>query len=107
MTGCRNSCEEFLMADFYVYIMSNPSRTLYTGVTNDLERRVAEHKQGDTKGFTSRYQLNMLVWYDTLPDAAQAIETEKRIKTWRRSKKIALFETMNPLWLDLAENWNQ
>jgi putative endonuclease len=94
------------MADFYVYIMSNPSRTLYTGVTNDLERRVAEHKHGDTKGFTSRYQLNMLVWYDTLPDAAQAIEAEKRIKAWRRSKKIALIETTNPLWLDLAENWN-
>jgi putative endonuclease len=94
------------MADFYVCIMSNPSRTLYTGVTNDLERRVVEHKQGDTKAFTSRYQLNMVAWYDTFPEPGQAIEAEKRIKAWCRSKKIALIEKMNPLWLDLAENWN-
>jgi putative endonuclease len=95
------------MTDFYVYIMSNPSRTLYTGVTNDLERRVLEHKLGDNSGFTSQYQLSMLVWYDTFPDIEQAIEAEKRIKSWRRSKKIALIEKMNPLWLDLAENWNK
>jgi putative endonuclease len=94
------------MADYFVYIMSNPSRTLYTGVTNDLERRVAEHKRGDNAGFTSQYQMNMLVWYDTFPDPSQAIEAEKRIKSWRRSKKVALIEKINPLWLDLAENWN-
>jgi putative endonuclease len=94
------------MADYYVYIMSNPSRRLYTGVTNDLERRVAEHKEGEIEGFTNRYRLNMLVWYDAFADAAQAIEAEKRIKAWRRSKKIALVEKMNSLWLDLAENWN-
>jgi putative endonuclease len=95
------------MADFYVYIMSNPSRTLYTGVTNDLERRVIEHKLGLNPSFTSQYQVNMLVWYDTLPDIEQAIEAEKRIKSLRRSKKLALIEKMNPLWLDLAENWNK
>jgi putative endonuclease len=95
------------MADFYVYIMSNPSRTLYTGVTNDLERRVVEHKLGDNPGFTSQYQLSMLVWYDAFPDIELAIEAEKRIKSWRRSKKVALILKMNPLWLDLAENWNK
>ena len=94
------------MADYYTYIMSNPSRTLYTGVTNDLERRVFEHKQGDNAGFTSQYQLSMLAWYDTFPDASQATAAEKRIKSWRRSKKITLIEKLNPLWLDLAENWN-
>lgn len=72
------------MADYYVYMMSNPSRTLYTGVTNDLERRVVEHKLGANSGFTSQYQLNMVVWYDIFPDIEQTIETEKRIKPWRR-----------------------
>ncbi len=93
------------MADYYVYIMSNPSRTLYTGVTNDLERRVLEHKQKKIEGFTSKYNLTMLVWYDSFNDINQAIEAEKKIKAWRRSKKNDLIETMNPQWLDLAEQW--
>lgn len=93
------------MADYYVYIMSNPSRTLYTGVTNDLERRVMEHKQKKIEGFTRKYNLTMLVSYETFADISQAIEAEKKIKTWRRSKKVELVQKMNPQWNDLAEQW--
>lgn len=93
------------MADYYVYIMSNPSRTLYIGVTNDLERRVLEHKQKQIPGFTSKYNLTMLVWYETFSDIGQAIEAEKTIKAWRRAKKVELVQKTNPQWNDLAEQW--
>jgi putative endonuclease len=75
---------------FYVYIMASFSRVLYVGVTNDLERRVAEHKQGVASNFTSRYGVTELVYAETCSDPRQAIEREKEIKGWRRSKKIAL-----------------
>jgi putative endonuclease len=90
---------------FYVYIMTNRSRShvLYTGVTGDLSRHVFEHKSKLVPGFTSRYNLTRLAYYECFfyPDAA--IDREKKIKGWRRSKKIRLIETMNPLWGDLAE----
>ncbi len=91
--------------NYYVYIMSNKSRTLYTGVTNDLERRVAEHKQKLVPGFTATYNVTMLVYYDWLPDIRDAIAAEKRIKGWLRKKKIALIESRNPEWKDLSAAW--
>jgi putative endonuclease len=85
--------------------MTNKSRTLYTGVTNDLERRVYEHKHKLVPGFTSKYNITMLAWYETFANVQEAIEGEKRIKGWLRSKKIALIESKNPRWEDLSDGW--
>ncbi len=93
------------MPEYYVYIMTNKSRTLYAGVTNDLERRVYEHKYKLFQGFTHRYNITKLVWYETFPNIQQAIEGEKRIKGWVRSKKIAMIESRNPNWEDLSQQW--
>jgi putative endonuclease len=90
---------------FYVYILANRSRTLYTGVTNDLEHRVRQHKAGAGSEFTSRYHITRLVYYEAFTDVRQAIEWEKRIKGWTRAKKVALIEERNPHWKDLAEDW--
>jgi putative endonuclease len=94
------------MKKYYVYVMTNRTRTLYVGVTGDLERRILEHKQKLVPGFTSKYNITELVWFQDFDDVQQAIEAEKRIKAWRRSKKIALVEEANPQWLDLAEALN-
>ena len=92
---------------FYVYIMTNRPRAhvLYTGVTGNLPHRVFQHKNKLVPGFTSRYNLTRLVYYEEFvyPDAA--INREKEIKGWRRDKKIGLIETVNPHWYDLAERW--
>ncbi len=93
------------MRECFVYIMSNSSRTLYAGVTSNLERRVFEHKHKLTPGFTSRYNLTRLVYVETYPDPRSAIAREKQIKGWRREKKIALIESTNPDWLDLSAEW--
>ncbi len=93
------------MAEYYVYIMSNKSRMLYTGVTNDLERRVYEHKNRLTPGFTSRYRLNKLVFYESTNDITVAIEREKELKGWVRRKKTALINSVNPEWKDLSDEW--
>jgi putative endonuclease len=93
------------MRDYYVYIMTNKSRTLYVGVTNDIERRILEHKQKLIPGFTKKYNITKLVWFEAFNDVCQAIEGEKRIKGWRRSKKIALVEANNAEWTDLAHDW--
>jgi len=90
---------------YYVYIMSNRSHTLYIGVTNDIQRRVLEHKQGVTGGFTSRYRLTWLVYYEEASDARVAIQREKEIKGWLRSRKITLIEAANPEWHDLSAGW--
>ena len=87
---------------YYVYIMSSPSRTLYTGITNDLERRVYEHKSGTVLGFTTRYRIDSLVYFQETSDVAEAIAAEKRIKGLLRPKKIALIEEENPTWRDLS-----
>ncbi|HLX05153.1 MAG TPA: GIY-YIG nuclease family protein [Candidatus Binatus sp.] len=87
---------------YYVYIMSNLSRTLYAGVTNDLERRVNEHKSGIFDSFTKRYRVNRLVYFQETNDINEAIEAENRIKGISRSKKIALVEEENPSWRDLS-----
>ena len=93
------------MNQYHVYIMSSLRGTLYVGVTNDLERRAYEHRSGLVNGFTKRYQISKLVYFEATPDVNSAIAREKQIKSWRRSKKVALIESMNPRWLDLAEGW--
>lgn len=91
--------------EYYVYIMTNKSRTLYTGVTNNLMRRVYEHKNKLVPGFTSKYNIQFLVYYEAGNDINAAIAREKQIKGWLRSKKIALIDSMNPKWKDLSEEW--
>ncbi len=90
--------------DYWVYILTNKNcSTLYIGVTNDLERRVAEHKLGEVPGFTQRYQLKRLVWCEHFRDIDEAIAKEKKLKGWLRSKKNALIEKANPRWFDLSD----
>jgi putative endonuclease len=87
------------VAQYYVYIMTNRSvTTLYTGVTNDLERRVYEHKHGLVNGFTKRYNVTRLVYYEATDDVRSAIEREKQLKGWLRQRKVALIESVNPRW---------
>ena len=90
------------MGSFYVYILTNAKDgVLYTGVTNDLIRRVGEHKSGEIEGFTKKYKTNKLVYFEETPDVREAIATEKRTKKWRRVWKIELIEESNPQWRDL------
>lgn len=91
--------------EYYVYIMSIKSRTLYTGVTNNLERRVYEHKHKLLPGFTSKYNITKLVYYEAGDNISIEIAREKQIKGWLRAKKIALIEGMNPEWKGLNEEW--
>jgi putative endonuclease len=93
------------MAQYYVYIMTNPARTLYTGVTSDLQRRVYEHKHKLDNGFTKTYNLTDLAYYEVTRDVRSAIQREKQIKGWLRSKKLALIESANPELRDLADGW--
>jgi putative endonuclease len=92
---------------FHVYIMTNRPRShvLYTGITGNLSLRVFQHKNKLVPGFTSRYNLTRLVYYEYFAYPGTAIAREKEIKGWRRSKKINLIESMNPRWHDLAESW--
>jgi putative endonuclease len=87
---------------FNVYIIASRSRTLYTGVTSNLNRRLAQHSSGKGSKFAAKYKINRLVYAEYAPSAAVAIEREKQIKRWRRSKKIALIESINPTWTDLT-----
>jgi len=89
---------------YFVYIMSNHSKTLYTGVTNNLERRVFEHKFKALPGFTAKYNLTRLVYYEETGDIQSALAREKTIKGWLRTKKIALIESVNSTWNDLAQS---
>ena len=87
---------------YYVYILTNrPNGTLYIGITNNLTRRLFEHRQGTASRFTRRYNCTHLVWYETHTDVAEAILREKRLKKWRRAWKVELIEGMNPCWQDL------
>jgi len=90
---------------YYVYIMTNRSKTLYTGVTNSLERRVWEHKLGTGSAFAAKYKLDRLVYFERFDDLRRAIAREKRIKGLLRIKKIALIVSMNPTWSDLSQGW--
>ncbi len=93
------------MKTYYVYIMSNNTRTLYTGVTNNLEKRVIQHKLKLLPGFTAKYHLDRLVYYEAFGDIRYAIHREKQIKGWLRAKKVALIIAGNPTWRDLSEGW--
>ncbi len=93
------------MKQYYVYIMASWSRVLYVGMTSDLERRVLEHRKGLLPGFTSRYRVTRLVYYEVHERVEHAMEREKRIKGWRREKKVVLVEGTNPGWEDLAAAW--
>ena len=89
----------------YVYITASRAKTLYIGVTNDIERRAWEHKSGTPAGFTSRYNVNKLVYYEDCESIQDAIQREKQLKGWLRRKKTALIESANPEWDDLADGW--
>ena len=91
------------MNNYYVYIMTNFSKTLYTGVTNNLEKRAYEHKNKLVEGFTKKYNITKLVFFEETNDVNAAIVREKEIKGWLRKKKIALIESTNPTWKDLSE----
>ena len=90
---------------YYVYIMTNHSGTLYTGVTNDLERRVYEHRHKLVDGFTKKYNITKLVYFVSTGEVSAAIEREKQIKGWLRGKKLDLIKSTNPEWKDLSEEW--
>lgn len=94
------------MAHYYVYIMTNASRMLYTGVTNDLNRRVYEHKAKLHAGFTAKYNLTRLVYFEATENILAAIAREKQIKGWTRVKKLALIKLVNPRWRDLSAEWS-
>ena len=93
------------MRSYYVYIMVSESGTLYVGVTNDLERRVSEHKSGLSGGFTKKYKVGKLLYYEEFGSVYEAIEREKQLKSWRRDKKVSLFEASNPGWRDISRDW--
>ena len=92
------------MKQYFTYIVaSKRNGTIYTGVTNDLARRMLEHKEGKIPGFTKKYGVNMLVWYEVFASRDDAIQAEKRIKKYRRVKKLEMIEKMNPMWQDLSD----
>lgn len=91
---------------YYVYILSNETnKVLYIGMTNDITRRLYEHKNKLVKGFTSRYNLKKLLYVETTDDVNSAIEREKTLKKWRREKKEFLIKTINPNYMDLSKEW--
>lgn len=90
---------------FFVYIMASKSRVIYVGMTNDLTVRVFQHKTGRYEGFTQRYKVHRLVYFEAYRYVSSAIEREKELKGWRREKRVALLEALNPTWEDLAADW--
>jgi putative endonuclease len=93
------------MKTYFVYIMTNRNRILYTGITSDLVGRVSQHKQGTGSIFTSKYRIKLLVYYEEFSNVEEAILREKQIKGWLREKKIKLIESSNPDWNDLSADW--
>ena len=92
---------------YYVYLLTNKRNTvLYTGVTNNLERRIYEHKNKLIEGFTARYNINKLVYFESTTSIETAIQREKQIKGWLRKRKNELVESINPEWKDLSEEWD-
>lgn len=95
-----------LVKRYFVYILTNRSGTLYTGLTSNLMRRVFEHKNKHAEGFTTKYNISRLVYFEETGDVHAAIAREKQIKGWKQSKKIKLIECSNPNWEDLSSEWN-
>ncbi len=91
--------------EYWVYILANIHRTLYIGVTNDLQRRVFEHKNDVVPGFTPKYGIDQLVYFESTNEIHEALAREKQLKGWLRKKKLALIEGMNPRWEDLSAGW--
>ena len=88
---------------YYVYILATSQNAMiYVGVTNDMARRLAEHQKGEQEGFTKRFQMHKLVYYESFADVRNAIDREKQLKRWTRAKKNALIESANPTWDDLS-----
>ena len=99
-------CTQKVICAVLPYILTNwNNKVLYTGATNNLERRLYEHRNELADGFTKRYHVHKLVYYDTTTDVTAAIAREKQIKGWTRQKKNALVETINPEWRDLSKDW--
>ena len=90
---------------YFNYIVASRSHTLYVGMTGNLQKRVFEHKDRAYGGFSSQYNCNRLVWFESFNDPSKAIGREKQLKGWRREKKIALIEKTNPTWQDLSQGW--
>ena len=93
------------MKNYYTYIMASKSGTLYIGMTNDIKTRVYQHKNHLAPGFTDKYNVNKLLYVETVSDPISAIKREKQLKKWRREKKVALIDSQNPDWKDLSEGW--
>ena len=97
---------ETTMNQYYVYILTNTNnRVMYIGVTNNLQRRLYEHKNQLVAGFTKKYNIHKLVYFEITTDILSAIEREKQLKGWKRDRKNELVESMNPKWEDLSEKW--
>ena len=94
-----------MQRQFCTYIVASNTGTLYVGMCNDITRRMWEHKSGKFEGFANRYGRNRLVYWEGFDDVRKAIDREKQLKGWRRARKIALIESLNPRWADLAEKW--
>lgn len=90
---------------YYVYIMANKSGSTYVGVTSDIERRALDHKRRKLEGFTKKYKIDLLVFFEEFQYVEDAIKREKQIKGWRKEKKRELVESLNPKWVDLSEDW--
>jgi putative endonuclease len=90
---------------YATYILASRSRVLYVGSTSDLVRRVYQHRTRMIKGFTQKYDVTRLVYFEQTPNARAAVAREREIKGWRRQKKVRLIESVNPGWLDLAAGW--
>ena len=101
--GLKNKGD--ILKDYYVYILTNDSKTLYVGVTNNLERRIYEHKHKLRDGFTKKYNLTKLVYFEIFNDINDAIKREKQLKNWHRQWKINLIESKNKEWKDLYEEF--
>ncbi|KOH47134.1 GIY-YIG nuclease family protein [Sunxiuqinia dokdonensis] len=94
------------MTTFYVYILANkPNGVLYVGMTNELERRIAEHKGKQIRGFTHKYNIDKLVYFEEFETYDEAFQRERQMKKWKRDWKIEIIENKNPEWKDLANNW--
>lgn len=95
------------MREYKYYVVASRSLNLYTGVTNSIFRRTLQHKRGDVEGFAKRYNINRLPYYKVFHHIGNAIAREKQIKSWTRTKRLALIQSKNPTWQDLAEGWGE
>jgi len=90
---------------YYVYILTNKSGTVYVGITSNIKKRIYEHKNKLVEGFTKKYNIDKLIYFETFSDVCSAIAREKTIKGWLRKKKLQLIKTTNPDWVNLSHDW--